>query len=174
MKKFLMTLVAAFAVAMSANAQVYVGGGFGIHGVDNGGSTITTYKFIPEVGYNFNDDWAAGIALGWEGANKRNTKTLGVKPYVRYTFFHTKYVNLFVDGGLGYTHTYNNGNDADLWSVGAYPGVTVNLSKKLSFVTHFGFLGWQQNKDNNTSSKSSKYGVDLDGNNLTFGLYFNF
>ena len=36
MKKFLMTLVAAFAVAMSANAQVYVGGGFSINGVDNG------------------------------------------------------------------------------------------------------------------------------------------
>lgn len=69
MKKFLMTLVAAFAVAMSANAQVYVGGGFGINGVDNGNTTVTTYKFIPEVGYNFNENWAAGVAFGWEGAS---------------------------------------------------------------------------------------------------------
>lgn len=87
MKKFLMTLVAAFAVAMSANAQVYVGGGFGINGVDNGNTTVTTYKFIPEVGYNFNENWAAGVAFGWEGASKGGTKTLEVNPYARFTSF---------------------------------------------------------------------------------------
>lgn len=130
MKKFLMTLVAAFAVAMSANAQVYVGGGFGINGVDNGNTTVTTYKFIPEVGYNFNENWAAGVAFGWEGASKGGTKTLEVNPYARFTFVHTKYVNLFVDGGFGYKHTYNNRNDADLWAVGARPGVAVKPHKE--------------------------------------------
>jgi len=174
MKKFLMTLVAAFAVAMSANAQVYVGGGFGINGVDNGNTTVTTYKFIPEVGYNFNENWAAGVAFGWEGASKGGTKTLEVNPYARFTFVHTKYVNLFVDGGFGYKHTYNHGNDADLWAVGARPGVAVNLTKKLSFVSHVGFLGWSQSKDNNSNSKTSRYGLDLDGNDITFSLYYNF
>ena len=143
MKKFLMTLVAAFAVAMSANAQVYVGGGFGINGVDNGNTTVTTYKFIPEVGYNFNENWAAGVAFGWEG-------------------------------GCGYKHTYTNRNDADLWAVGARPGVAVNLTKKLSFVSHVGFLGWSQSKDNNSNLKTSRYGLDLDGNDITFSLYYNF
>ena len=157
MKKFLMTLVAAFAVAMSANAQVYVGGGFSINGVDNGNTTVTTYKFIPEVGYNFNENWAAGVAFGWEGASKGGTKTLEVNPYARFTFVHTKYVNLFVDGGFGYKHTYNNRNDADLW-----------------FVSHVGFLGWSQDKDNNSNSKTSRYGLDLDGNDITFSLYYNF
>ena len=61
MKKFLMTLVAAFGLAVSANAQTYVGGGFSIFGQDNGNTTVTTYKFIPEIGYNFNKDWAAGV-----------------------------------------------------------------------------------------------------------------
>ena len=174
MKKFLMTLVAAFAVAMSANAQVYVGGGFGINGVDNGNTTVTTYKFIPEVGYNFNENWAAGVAFGWEGASKGGTKTLEVNPYARFTFVHTKYVNLFVDGGFGYKHTYNQGYDAALWAVGARPGVAVNLTKKLSFVSHVGFLGWSQSKDNNSNSKTSRYGLDLDGNDITFSLYYNF
>ena len=61
MKKLLMTLVAAFAVAISANAQVYVGGGFSVQGNDDGNTTTTTYKFLPEIGYNFNSDWAAGV-----------------------------------------------------------------------------------------------------------------
>ena len=101
MKKFLMTLVAAFGLAVSANAQTYVGGGFSIFGQDNGNTTVTTYKFIPEIGYNFNKDWAAGVAFGWEGANKGNEKSIEVNPYARYTFLHTKFVNVFVDGGLG-------------------------------------------------------------------------
>ena len=50
MKKLLMTLVAAFAVAISANAQVYVGGGFSVQGNDDGNTTTTTYKFLPEIG----------------------------------------------------------------------------------------------------------------------------
>ena len=80
----------------------------------------------------------------------------------------------FVDGGFGYKHTYNNRNDADLWAVGARPGVAVNLTKKLSFVSHVGFLGWSQSKDNNSNSKTSRYGFDLDGNDITFSLYYNF
>lgn len=102
MKKFLMTLVAAFGLAVSANAQTYVGGGFSIFGQDNGNTTVTTYKFIPEIGYNFNKDWAAGVAFGWEGTNKGGEKSIEVNPYARYTFLHTKFVNVFVDGGLGY------------------------------------------------------------------------
>ena len=55
MKKILMTMVAALGLAISANAQVYVGGGFAVQGHDNGNDTYTTYKFLPEVGYNLND-----------------------------------------------------------------------------------------------------------------------
>lgn len=167
-------LVAAFGLAVSANAQTYVGGGFSIFGQDNGNTTVTTYKFIPEIGYNFNKDWAAGVAFGWEGANKGNEKSIEVNPYARYTFLHTKFVNVFVDGGLGYKHTYDAGNDNDLWTVGVRPGVSVNLTKKLSFVSHVGFLGWQQAKNNNLNAKVNKYGLDLDGNNISFSLYYNF
>ena len=49
MKKFLMTLVAAFGLAVSANAQTYVGGGFSIFGQDNGNTTVNTYKFMMVV-----------------------------------------------------------------------------------------------------------------------------
>ena len=174
MKKFLMTLVAAFGLAVSANAQTYVGGGFSIFGQDNGNTTVTTYKFIPEIGYNFNKDWAAGIAFGWEGTNKGGEKSIEVNPYARYTFLHTKFVNLFVDGGFGYKHAYNSGLDADYWNAGLRPGVSVNLTKKLSFVSHVGFLGWQQAKNNNLNAKVNKYGLDLDGNNISFSLYYNF
>ena len=69
MKKILMTMVAAV-IAVSASAQVYVGGTLGI-GVSKvkGGDEVTTYRVLPEVGYSFNDDWAIGTVLGWGKGN---------------------------------------------------------------------------------------------------------
>ena len=49
-----MTLAVAF-VAVAANAQVYVGGNVGIASSKSGnGDNVTTYKVLPEVGYNIN------------------------------------------------------------------------------------------------------------------------
>ena len=57
-----MTLVAV-AMAVSVNAQGYFGGSIGVASVKNGGADAeTTYKFVPEIGWNFNSEWAAGVA----------------------------------------------------------------------------------------------------------------
>ena len=79
MKKIFMTLVAAV-MAISMNAQVYVGGGVGVASESGDGiEDVTTYKFVPEVGYVFNQDWAAGVAFGWEGSNEGGAKTFSVR-----------------------------------------------------------------------------------------------
>ena len=161
-------------MAISANAQVYVGGGVGIASTSyDGGDDVTTFKFVPEVGYTFDDEWAAGVAFGWEGASK-GVKTVSVNPYARFTFFKSNVVSVFLDGGLGYAHTYGNGNDLDEFSVGLKPGVAVSLNNHLSFVTHIGFLGYENAKNNNTDVKVDSWGLDLDGRNITFGLYYSF
>ena len=175
MKKILMTMVAALGLAISANAQVYVGGGFAVQGHDNGNDTYTTYKFLPEVGYNLNDNWAVGTVFGWRGATKNGKKAVEVSPYARFTPVHTKFINLFVDGGFGYEHEYGNSRaGVDNWSAGVRPGVAVNLSERLSFVSHVGFLGWSQRKVSGATNKTSEYGLNLDGNDISFSLYYNF
>jgi hypothetical protein len=185
MKKIIMTLVATVMVALSANAQVYLGGNFGIGSTKiNGGDAVTTYAVLPEIGYNFNKKWALGTTVGFGKGNPVNiegnsSNYFTVDPYVRFTPIHSKYVNVFVDGGFGYTH-YNHagevlGHSVNEWQVGLKPGVSVNLSEKLSFVAHAGFLGWKTSKGDYDGAKSSNaWGVDLDGNNLTFGLLYNF
>lgn len=186
MKKFLMTLAVAV-TAMSASAQVYVGGNFGVssHKVE-GNDTKTEYSVLPEVGYNFNNSWAVGTTVGFGKGNPMNNGNeatlrnyFTVQPYVRYTFVHSKYVNVFTDLGFGYAH-YNHADASvpasiNAWEAGFRPGVAVNLSKKLSFVAHVGLLGWQQAKyDGTDAGKTTDWGVSLNGNNLTFGLYYNF
>lgn len=65
MKKILMSLAVAF-VALAANAQVYVGGNVGIASSKEGNAdAVTTYKVLPEIGYNINENWAIGTTVGF-------------------------------------------------------------------------------------------------------------
>ena len=65
MKKLFMTLVAAV-IAVSASAQVYIGGNAGIASTKIGDQdSKTTYKVLPEIGYKINQDWAIGTVIGW-------------------------------------------------------------------------------------------------------------
>ena len=178
-----MTLAVAF-IAVAANAQVYLGGSVGVAtSAVKGGDDVTTYQVLPEIGYKINRDWAIGTVLGWGKGTpvkieneSRNYVTF--EPYVRYTFAHSKYVNAFIDGGFGYTH-FNHaknpgGKSVDQWSAGLKPGVSVNLSKKVSFVAHMGFFGWKSEKIDGDKKDSHVWGLNLNASNVTFGVYYNF
>lgn len=187
MKKILMTLVAAV-IAVSASAQqVYVGGTLGI-GVSKvkGGDEVTTYKVLPEVGYSFNDDWAIGTVLGWgkgnpvsvDDAKTTQAHFFTVSPYVRYTFLHSKYVDVFVDTGLDYLR-YQGGNNE--LGVGVKPGVAINLNRHFTFLAKVGFAGWKNERGTYTDAwgneaklNNQAWGASFDGNNLSFGVYYNF
>ena len=49
----------------------------------------------------------------------------------------------------------------------------VKLNNKLSFVSHIGFIGYQQLKNNQSKNKVNSWGIDVDGNNIVLGLYYN-
>ncbi|MBQ9357037.1 MAG: porin family protein [Prevotella sp.] len=182
MKKILMTLAAA-CMAVTMNAQVYVGGSVGIASVKDGNADAeTTYKFLPEVGYNINDEWAVGVTLGYQKGNCNlinasynpniNYEKFSIAPYVRYTVPVGSNVNLFVDGGISYGSVKDNYTE---FALGLKPGVAFTLSDKLSFVTHFGFVGFNsKNPKADGVDTSNATGVEFNQNNLTFGLYYNF
>lgn len=173
-----MTIVAAVA-AVSVNAQVYVGGGLGFTSTSYDGESTTAFKFIPEVGYTLDESWALGIAFGYAEEGKDNTKvkTVAVNPYARYTFAHFDKVNLFLDGGFEFANIDSKaaGYKTNLFGIGVKPGVAINLNDNLSFVSHFGFLGYQTSKPDYDNAKStSVFGLEFDQSNLTFSLYYNF
>ena len=180
MKKILMTMVAAFA-AVSMQAQVYVGGSFAIEAWSSqknaGDRSETAFKIMPEIGYNLNDQWAIGTVIGYQndkfnGVNGLSESAFSIAPYARYTFSKLGKVNLFVDGGVDFT----SGSKADYTDlgVGFKPGLAVSLTDNLSFVSHVGFIGWKQHNPDGDDNNTSKFGIDLSGANLTFGLYYNF
>ena len=104
MKKIMLSLAMAL-VSVCASAQVYIGGTAGISSNKMGDAdSKTAYKFIPEIGYQFNNKWEAGIEVGIQKgdvckiAQVGDATTFTVAPYVRYTAVDTKLVNLFLEG----------------------------------------------------------------------------
>ena len=180
MKKIILTAVVALA-SLTANAQIWVGGGIGFTHTDNedflGDPDFTTFYVAPEIGYTLNDKWDLAIALG-DVYSKPDpgdaTNDFFVNPYARYTFFKTGKVGFFVDGGFSLTA----GDSPTQFSIGLRPGVKFAASDKVTFVASFGFLGYKSIEDNST-----EFGFELNGNGpidplggggLKFGCYYSF
>ncbi len=177
MKKILMTLAMGM-MALTMNAQVYVGGAVGFQSVTpEVGDGETSFKFLPEIGMQLNDQWSIGVQLGYI-SDKAGAYNLGAEsafqfsPYARYTALKFKNMNIFLDGGFDYVQTKNMKVSA--FGLGIKPGVAINLNEKLSFVTHFGFLGYQSVNPDGDDNNITNIGLDVDASSLTFGLYYNF
>ena len=176
MKKILMTLVAV-AMATTMNAQWYAGGGVGFQSVSYDGNSETQFTILPEIGYNLDDKMAVGATFGYgEVSNDHHkTKTFIVAPYLRYKLLEFDKVNFFVDGGIAYRSVDYESYKNNTFQIGVKPGVAVNLNDKLSFVSHFGFLGYQTSKDDTDGAKAvNTIGLSVDASALSFGLYYNF
>lgn len=183
MKKIMMTLAAAF-VAVSMSAQVYVGGSLGVnawssqeHAVINADQSETTFAILPEIGYNLTEDFAIGTVIGyvndkWEGVEGMSESAFKFAPYARYTFLKSGRVSLFVDGGVDFT-TASKADWTEL-AIGFKPGLAVSLTDNISFVSHLGFIGFDEFNPDGDDNNTTNFGLNLSGSNLTFGLYFNF
>ena len=111
MKKIMLSLAMAL-VSVCASAQVYIGGTAGISSNKIGdGDSKTAYTLMPEIGYQFNNKWEAGLEIGIKKGEVCKLSPVGesttfkVAPYVRYTAVETKLVNLFVS----FTHSLLTG-----------------------------------------------------------------
>lgn len=174
MKKLFMMAVMAI-VAVSASAQVYVGGSLGYKNVDTEGEddALNTLSIVPEVGYNLGDTWAIGAALdfGYSKKGDNSTTTIGIAPYVRYNFARIDKVRFFLDGTVEFLSVKPKDVDAmNGWGIGVKPGVAFDLNDKVSLIAHVGYLGYA---DTHKIDGKKTFGLNLD-NNLSLGFYYNF
>ncbi|MBO4802883.1 MAG: outer membrane beta-barrel protein [Bacteroidaceae bacterium] len=171
MKKIL--LMAAFAVAsLSANAQVWVGGGLGFNTEKaKDADAQTVFNIAPQIGYNLDEKLSLGLELGLKVANKAAGDYTDVvaAPFVRYTYAKMGIASLFVDGGFGLGSHKPSGVDAStVWHVGLRPGIAINLSDNLSIISQLGYLGYQHREDWN------RFSLNANENALTLGVYYTF
>ena len=174
MKKIFAVAIVAM-MAMTANAQWYVGGGVGYQHNKTEGVKSNTFKIIPEVGYNINEAWAVGLGVGY-GYNKTGdvkTNTFEIAPYLRGTFLKFEKVNVFCDLGVNYAYAKIGDAKSDGFGIGIYPGLAVNLNDKISFVTKIGALSYAHAKVKE-GPKTDEFNIGVDGSDLSFGVYYNF
>lgn len=174
MKKLFMMAVMAI-VAVSASAQVYVGGSLGFKSVDKEGEddSRNTFTIAPEVGYNLGDAWAIGATLnfGYDKQGDASATTIGIAPYARYNFARIDKVRFFVDGVVEFESYKPKDVDAmNGWGIGVKPGVAFDLNDKVSLIAHVGYLGYA---DTHKIDGKKTFGLNLD-NNLSLGFYYNF
>ena len=168
MKKLVLVLALAFAGILTANAQVWVGGGLGASIQKNS----TSFSIAPEVGYVINNHWQVALGAGY-GFNQTKvleqavtTNTLALQPYVRYVggTIGQKF-SLFVDlcGDFGLL------DDARDYAVTLQPGIAWQATEKFTAAFRFAKVGYDHNF----------YGTDgflLDGDLAApqIRIYYNF
>lgn len=154
---------------ISLKSVHFIGGGVGFANTSYDHDSKFSWKIAPEIGFQLDKKWDAGISLGYSGVEDKE-KVFEVAPYVRYTACSAKIVDFFIEGTIGYEHhdLQHSSSDYDVWEVGLKPGLKVNLSNHVAFVTKIGFFGYQRVDEANT------WGVNLDGRNILFGINYKF
>lgn len=176
---------------ISASAQVYIGGGINFGSHDPGeGETTTSIGLRPEIGYKLDDKLSIGIGLGYNHSKTGDFKTDNwrIAPYARYTFAKWNNVAFFGEAEFAYEHSEDvtetrlgnatlttTKNKYNTWSLGVRPGVSIDVTKNLTFLTKIGWLGYSSSKEDVDGAKaSSDFDFDFGGENIQFSLIYNF
>lgn len=183
MKKiFLAALVAAS--AMTANAQVYIGGalGYSSEKIVKDADAINTLTIAPEIGYCLDENSAVGLSLGVKSISWGESATnLAIGAYYRRYFCGSDNLKLFVDGVVEYGQekiaVTENGlakaeNTPGYIAFGVRPGIKYAISDKFDLVASTGILGYKSN--NKDAGDGSAFKLGLDFTAINFGLYYNF
>lgn len=183
MKKFLAVAVVALA-SITASAQYYVGGSFGI-GYDSSAKK-TQFTLVPEIGYSFSDNMAFGGTIGYtyNGSVKNSNgddvsieNYVQINPYLRYTFCRVAddKLSFFFDSTVGIGLGFQGGQTGVTYSIGFKPGIAYSLSDHCSLVAHMGFLGWEGASDKaKMLGFNDKFSLDFSSMNVSFGFYYSF
>ncbi|GAB3005750.1 outer membrane beta-barrel protein [Niabella terrae] len=208
MKKIFLGLAALSSVAL-ANAQsgsILVGGNvdFSSYTKDYGEDDTeksNTLEFAPTIGYQFNDNWTAGV-VGSIATNKNRvpislideleglpgttyaedvkTTTLGVGPFVRYTQPLSEVFSLFgqLQGQYLSSTMKEDGENIDSqeqtgFNVGFFPAVFINVKNGFGLNFNIGGIEYTSKKFNETDIKNSNFNVNF-GKSVSIGISKNF
>lgn len=144
------------------------------------------FHLHPEAGWRFNNNWAAGVLLGYgfeserHGQARENHHSLRVSPFVRFYYLHRGPFNLYLDGGVGYNYATPIGAEGSTghhgFELGVRPGACVDLTEGLCLCLRMGFLGYRKNyfTGEEPGLSSNGFGVRFAPEELMIGLELEF
>ena len=156
MKRILLTLLLG-AIALTANAQVYLGGSISFLGAKEN----SAFAFSPEIGYQFHGDMAIGttMSVGLSGGITQ----LSISPYFRYYFLNLGPARMFADAMFEFDYLKYQDQSGTTWGVGLCPGIAFPLSDHFSIVTRFLTIAYMDDV----------FAVSFN-NNCSLGVFYSF
>lgn len=174
MKKLLLGV--ALFVATITNAQkgsILVGGNVGFQSEKIGESKSNNFEFNPKVGYQFTDNWTAGIEgsimnVDTDGKNKSENYKIGA--FVRYTVPLSEMFSFFTDLGMGYQAA--SPNNAKGIYANVTPALFINMKRGFGLNFSIGGINYD-NIDGRNDAKQERIGFDF-GKTFKIGVSKNF
>jgi hypothetical protein len=196
MKKILVIL--ALATISFANAQkgsILVMGSVNYNKQKEGNSTAANnynyFEFLPKVGYQFHENWTAGLEAGISTAKNENgndyeskTDVFCVGCFLRYSKALNQTFSAYADLGVGYQNSKNtsrNGiidatNKGNGFYVGLTPAIFIDVNKGFGLNFNIGGINYGQlsyDGDNGNGIVNSSFYLTL-GKAFSVGVSKNF
>lgn len=144
----------------------------------NGDTKITTLLFSPEMGYALSEKWEIGAQFHFLHGDyqRKRFNAIGLSPYVRHNAIHWKRVEVFVEAGVSFlTGKVKGGTGESAIAIGLRPGLEVNLSKNISCIGKFGFLGYRHSDESLAGMLGEDgYGITINTERLSLGFHYKF
>lgn len=175
MKKFF-AIAAVALMALTANAQIYVGTGLGFSydkADSEGAKANTEFSLNPEIGYNLTDQFAVGLDLDYTNSkvgDKDAVSKFGGNVYGRYNIAEVGSVKLFGELAVGYMGL---GKDAGAEThIALRPGASVALSDKVSLQTRLNLFQYTMYNKDAGDFKKTQFGL-INGSKIQLSLIYN-
>lgn len=143
MKRIILTTLIT-ALALAADAQVYLGGG--LHFWDNDNERSRTISITPEIGYRVNKSFAFGTSIGYEHLKEKgvHSDTYSVAPYLRHIVYSVNGFDLFWEGRLEFCYyDPRNAKSGYCIGIGARPGISYTINGHFRLSAYAGFFGYR-------------------------------
>lgn len=191
-KLFIASAIAMFGLVSAQKGTVLVGGNISLGNTIEkaGGTTVSkgnTFEFNPRVGYQFADNWTAGVRLGigtdktTQSPNEIKNNSFSYGVFGRYTmplnetFAVFGELDVYAANGKRTTTISNVSSTSKTTGFGMVftPNLFINFKKSFGLNFNVGGLGYTSEKVKGTDSKTNSFGFDF-GKGVTFGISKNF
>jgi hypothetical protein len=174
MKKLLVAVVILITTIASAQKNsILLGGNVGFSSEKIGDSKLENFEFSPKVGYQFAENWTAGVEgsimnVKTTGADKTEKYKIG--GFVRYSTPLSQMFSFYTDLGVGYQNT--SLNNAKGMYASLTPALFINMKNGFGLNFSIGGINYD-NLDGKNDPRQQRLGFDF-GKTLNIGVSKNF
>jgi hypothetical protein len=174
MKKLLLCIALVVSgIATAQKGTILVGGNVGFESEKIGDSKAELFDFSPRFGYQFSENWTAGVDatvgnIKKDNADNSNNQKIGA--FVRYTRPLNETFSVFADIGSGYQQ--KSLNDAKGMYAYITPALFINMNKGFGLNFSIGGLSYD-NIDGKNDLRQERIKFNF-GKTLNIGISKNF